>query len=273
MSYSFSIELDSDSPDNFAVEIRGQGGTELTERFKAYPFNVEEGHAIHFRYPGGDANIIIENTSTQSFILEDSQPRIRLNLQRGQRLQVRIPAGTNALYPYPQKHKGDCDYFKTKQAGMFERPVICLFFAGRRSEPVDYESRLLKIKLDIEYRGRPYFEHDERLPFIAKGLPLSKAEFFDRHYAPAKYPMWTYYGMPENVERSELIPKDSTYEDNRKMTDEQVKGLTIPIPAQYYIDNRIEPPGYFVGYQYLVVGSDSISPKVAQFYVAAPPEQ
>lgn len=46
MNYSFSIKLTKDSPENLSIEITGQPRTELTERFKAYDFNAEEGRSI-----------------------------------------------------------------------------------------------------------------------------------------------------------------------------------------------------------------------------------
>ncbi|WP_407311953.1 hypothetical protein [Pseudomonas sp. nanlin1] len=273
MSYSFSIKLTSDSPDNLAIRIADLSPQELTERFKPYNFDVSQGHAIRFDDLRSAAHIIIENTGAEAFVWEDNQPRIRLHLKPGQRKQVSIAATTGALYPYSEARKERADYFEAKEVEMFEHTVICLFFAGTRRGSVAEDNTIEKLKkhiLDVARRDHKDYKQPDS---IVKELPINKAEFFALHYAPAHYPIRRYPSMGRNVEWDKLTYSRQSDGENFKMTNEQVSGLAAPLPAQHFIDNGIEPPGHFVGFQYLVLKPGGRPLEDVEFYVAAPPPQ
>ncbi|WP_407311955.1 hypothetical protein [Pseudomonas sp. nanlin1] len=270
MNYSFSIKLTKDSPENLSIEITGQPRTELTERFKAYDFNAEEGRSIRVTPLRSDANIIIENTGTAPFIWKDDVSEIRLHLQSGQRKQVSIPARTGPLYPYSEKSNGRINYFETKEGEMFNRSVICLFFTGTRTEPLPYNGNIERIVWDILDEVRYDTDEHKKLYFIVKDLPINKAEFFDFYYVPAMYPMRTYRDMAFNAEQGKLLRAFSTHAGHVEMTAKQVSELAAPIPIEQLQD---EPLGEFVGFQYLVVKPGNEAMEDVQFYVAAPPPQ
>ncbi|WP_407311957.1 hypothetical protein [Pseudomonas sp. nanlin1] len=273
MNYSFSIKLTNHSPESLTVDVYDQSPTELTEQFIAYNFNVDEGHAIRFGDLPSGAQVIIENTGTQPFVWEDSQPRIRLHLKPGQRKQVNIAAGDYALYPYPETRGARASYFETKEVEIFDRSVICLFYVGTRSEAVPYnatiETHLRQILKAVNVDYEPHKEPS----CILKTLPVDKAEFFALHYSPAEYLMRFYENIATNVERGNLVFSGPSLAGHSRMTGKQVSSLAAPVPAQHFTEKGIEPPGYFVGFQYLVVKPGDERMKDVDFYVAAPPEQ
>ncbi len=284
MNYPFSIKLVSDAPENLAIEVNGLGRTALTEPSKAYEFNAGEGNAIHFHQIDADLDIIIENTGTQPFVWEDSVPRTRLSLQPGERKTVRIPKITGALYPNSAERPSRSDYFQTDALELFERPVICLFFAGEADEGRSWGMYLDDIKNSVFEQLRRDVLFERTPNSMLTHLPFSKAAFFEGHYAPADYPIRLIENELPSPEIEKLIRSVHNEKAKYWLSPEQVSALASPMPAEDLEHDSTFSLGQFVGFQYLLNRSKvdrayfskkSLITRVqdVDFYIAAPPIQ